>query len=105
MIDLVKDLNSLRPLISRNDKWKFVILLVFMFVGSTLEAVGIGAVPAFVSLVMKPSSLAEIRWIGEWFVGMPDQITLNILAWASAVLLSFVVAKNLFLALVFYIQS
>ena len=81
------------------------MLLGLMFVASVLEAIGIGAVPAFVTLVMKPSALADNRWVGEWFVGMPEEITLNILLWASAVLVIFVILKNLFLTFVFYEQS
>lgn len=105
MIDLLRDLNMLRPILSRQDKWKFVLLFGLMLVGSVMEAVGIGAIPAFVALVMKPSSLATNELVGEWFVGLPDQITIELLLWASAGLFAFVVLKNLFLAYVFYVQT
>ena len=105
MRGLLKDVNKLRPLISKKDKRKLVALLGLMFLGSVLEAVGIGAIPAYVSLVMNPSSLAEIPWVGHWFTGLPDEISVDLLLWASGLLLGFIVLKNLFLTFVFYIQA
>lgn len=105
MFDLLEDLKKLRPLLTRKDKWKFILLFGLMMFGSILEAAGIGAVPAFVTLVMRPSALAEMKWIGAWFTGMPDEITLSLLLWASIGLVTFVVTKNLFLAFVSYVQA
>lgn len=105
MFELFTDLKKILPLITQRDRWKFLVLLVLMIVASIMEAIGIGVVPAFVTLVMKPSALAENRWVGEWFVGMPEQITLKILIWASIGLFVFVVLKNIFLTFVYYIQS
>lgn len=105
MFDIFKDLGQLRPIIARQDRWKFLLLFGLMFTGSILEAIGIGAIPAFVTMVMKPSALAENRWVGEWFVGLPDQITIELLLWASGGLFAFIVLKNLFLTFVFYIQT
>ena len=105
MFDLLQDLKKLRPLLSKGDKWKFLILLGLMVIASVLEAIGIGAIPVFVTLVMKPSALAENRWLGEWFIGMPEEVTLSVLLWASVVLVIFVILKNLFLTFVFYKQN
>ncbi|MFC1775861.1 ABC transporter ATP-binding protein [Pseudomonadota bacterium] len=105
MFELLQDLKKLRPLLSRKGKWKFILLFALMLLGSILEAAGIGAVPAFVTLVMKPSALAEIKWIGGWFSGMPDEITTSLLFWASIALFSFVVVKNVFLTFVAYVQA
>lgn len=104
MFDLFKDLEKLRPLFSRRDKWKFIILFGMMFFGSLLEAIGIGAIPAFVSLIMKPSSLAEARWVGDLFSGLPDEPSIQIVMWASLALLCFIITKNAFLVFVYYIQ-
>jgi ATP-binding cassette subfamily C protein len=105
MRELFRDLNKLRPLFSRKDKKVFIFLLVLMFVGSILEAIGIGIIPAFVSLIMKPSSLSNNQWIGHWFPEMPDEPTFTIMLWASGLFFLFVVLKNLFLTLVYYVQS
>ncbi len=105
MNSFFRDLNKLRPLFSRRDKWKFIILFGLMFLGSLLEAVGIGAVPAFVSLIIKPSSLSEIRWVGDLFTGLPDEPSLQIIFWASLALLLFIIGKNIFLVFVFYVQT
>ncbi|MFW2439059.1 MAG: ABC transporter ATP-binding protein [Arenicellales bacterium] len=83
----------------------FVILFGLMLMGSLLEAAGIGAVPAFVSLIMKPSSLSEYPWIGKWLSGLPDEPSVHIIFWASLLLLGFIILKNLFLIFVFYTQA
>ena len=105
MFDLLRDLKELRPLLTRKDKWRFILLFGLMMFASILEAAGIGAVPAFVTLVMQPSALVDIKWIGKWFTGMPDEITPGLLLWASLALITFMVVKNLFLIFVSYIQA
>lgn len=105
MLDLFRDLNKLRPLLSRKDKWKFAILFGLMLLASLLEAAGIGAIPLFVSLVMKPSSLAETPVIGNWFSNLPNEPSISIVFWASAALLGFIIIKNLFLSFAFYMQA
>lgn len=105
MLDLLRDLGRLRPLLTRGNKWQFVILLGLMFMGSLLDAAGIGLIPTFVTLVMKPSSLSKNRWVGEWFKGLPDEPSVHLVLWVSVALIGFIIFKNLFLTLVFYIQS
>ncbi len=105
MRSFFRDLNKLRPLFDRRDKWKFVILFGLMFLGSLLETVGIGAIPAFVSLIMKPSSLSEFRWIGDMFTGLPDEPSIQLVFWASLALLLFIISKNIFLVFVYYVQA
>ena len=105
MFRFYNDLNKLRPLFTRRDKWNFVVLLVLMFIGAFFEAVGIGVVPAFVALLMKPSSLAQNKYIGDWFSGLPDEPTLQIILWASALFFGFILLKNVFLSVVFYVQA
>jgi ABC-type multidrug transport system fused ATPase/permease subunit len=105
MLDLFRDLNSLSSLLTRRDKWRFVILLGLMFLASFFEAAGLAMIPAFITLVIKPSALSENRWVGEWFVGLPDKSSVHLMLWASGAFLVFLVFKNLFLTFVFYVQT
>ncbi len=105
MFDLCKDLKTLRRLLCRHDQRQFVLLLVLMLFAALLEAVGIGAVPLFVSLIIEPSSLATIPWIGIWFSDLPHETTLTMIIWASILLFAFVVLKSLFLVVVEYLQT
>lgn len=105
MPDLLKDLKNLRPLLTRRDERQFVLLLALMFLGAMLEALGIGAIPVFVSLIVKPASLAEIPWIGGWFSDYPQDPDLQLIIWASVALFAFIVLKSLFLLFVDYLQA
>ncbi len=105
MYNIYKDLSELRYLLTRKDKLKFIALFGLMFLGGLLEAVGIGVIPIFVSVIMQPSSLSENRWVGDWFSGLPNEPTVELVFWASGFLLGFVILKNIFLIFVSYVQA
>ncbi|MDM8553378.1 ABC transporter ATP-binding protein [Desulfococcaceae bacterium HSG7] len=94
----------MRALLTRRDKWKLVFLLGLMLLGSILEAAGIGAIPAFITLITKPSVLMENRWVGEWFSNLPNEPSVPLMLWASCAMFGFIVFKNIFLTAVFYVQ-
>lgn len=105
MFDFLKDLNLLRPYIARHDKWKFVIVLALMVVAACFEAVGLGAVPVFITLMMEPSRLAGLPVVGGWFAGMPEQTTAGIMVGGSLGLLGVYLLKNVYLVAVYYVQN
>lgn len=105
MLNLLRDINKLWSLLESSDRWKFALLFALMALGATLEALSIGAVPAFVSVIMKPSSLSAYRWAGEWLPALPDVPTINIVLSASAVFLALIILKNGFLVLVYSVQA
>ncbi|MHB8789317.1 MAG: ABC transporter ATP-binding protein [Desulfobulbaceae bacterium] len=105
MFDFLKDLNLLRPYIARHDKWKFVLVLGLMLVAACFEAVGLGVVPVFITLMMEPVKLAGLPVVGGWFAGMPEQTSPGIMVWGSLVLLSVYLLKNVFLVGVYYVQN
>jgi ATP-binding cassette subfamily C protein len=105
MISLFKDLKQLRPLLTKRDMWKFVILMGLMFCASLFEVIGVGAIPMYATVLMKPSNLAEIRWVGAWFAGLPSEPNREIALWASLLLILLMVIKSSFLAFVYYVQA
>ncbi|MFZ2633572.1 MAG: ABC transporter ATP-binding protein [Desulfosalsimonadaceae bacterium] len=105
MYTFFKEIAKLRPLLTRQDKWRLVFLLGLMFLGSILEALGIGAIPAFVTLITNPSAILKYPWVGKWFSVFSGEPPASLLIWASIALVGFLVFKNIFLTMVFYIQS
>lgn len=76
-----------------------------MTLGAILEAISLGAVPAFVSVIMKPSSLCGCPWIGEWPPALADSPTVNIVAWSSVAFFILIIVKNGLLVLVYAVQA
>lgn len=105
MLNLLRDVNKLWSLLEDRDRWKFLLLFGLMSLAATLEAVSIGAVPAFVSVILKPSSLSAYRWAGEWLPALPDVPTINIVLSASAAFIVLIMLKNGFLVLVYAVQA
>jgi ABC-type multidrug transport system fused ATPase/permease subunit len=105
MFDFLKDLNLLRPYIARRDKWKFVVLVGLMLVAACFELVGLGVVPLFLGMLVQPAKLAELPLIGGWFDGLPNQATTQMVVWASVILLSVYLIKNIVLVCIYYIQN
>ena len=95
MISLFKDLQKLNPIFSVRDKWKFAGILGLMFFASVLEAVGIGAIPLFVAMLMKPSTLSGNQWVGQWFENLPDEPSVQIMLLASLALITFLLLKTI----------
>ncbi|VAX10734.1 Phospholipid-lipopolysaccharide ABC transporter [hydrothermal vent metagenome] len=105
MYGFLKELDKLRSLLSYRDKLKLVLLLGLMLAASLLEAIGLGAIPLFITLIMKPSSLSENRWIGDAFGSLPDESSIQLVLLAASVLFFFTVFKNIFLSFVYYVQA
>ena len=105
MISFFKDIKKLRPLLTKRDIQKYAILLCLMSCVSFLEAVGVGAIPVFVTLLMKPSALSEARLVGSWLAALPSEPSMQVTLWASLILLLFMISKNIFLAFVYYVQA
>lgn len=104
MNSFLKEIASLKIFFTRRDASRYAILLGLMIAGALFEAVGIGAIPAFVTMIIDPSVLSSNRWIGPWIPALPSQPTANLVMWASVGLLLIIVCKNIFLSFVGYIQ-
>ena len=105
MHSLIKDLNELRPLFSKQDKLRYLLLLLLMFGASFLEAISVGAVPLFISLLQKPAKFAEAPLIGQLISNFSDKPSPKVILISSFLLVTFIVLKNLFLTFVFFMQS
>lgn len=105
MPHLLKDLNAIRPLFSKQDKLRYLLLLGLMLSASLIEALGVGAIPLFVEVLVKPAALSGNR-LGKYILPqLPGESSLQVLLWASLSLILFIILKNIFLTYVFYAQN
>jgi len=104
MTSLSRDLIEVRRLLSRKDCGKYATLMCLMLSAAFVEAIGIGIIPLYMSVLLNPSSLADIRWIGHYFSGLPNEPTVQLILSASLVLMTYIILKNCYIAFVYYIQ-
>lgn len=63
-ISLVQAIRSLRPLISREQKWGYVLLFFAMLFGALLDLAGLSLIPAFIGVVLAPEKAASLPVVG-----------------------------------------
>ena len=100
-----KVLRQLDYLLSRREKRNAGILFVLMAIGAFAEVVGVGAIPAFLAVIVIPERLLEnetVRWAYDALgIGSPREMVL----WAALGLIAVFVAKNLYLTFLAYAKA
>ena len=102
---MLSDLKKISRLITKRDKWNFVILFILMITAAFLEAASIGIIPVFIGFLVQPSALAKNDFLAARLGELPNEPTLKLVVLASFALLLFTILKNTYLASVYYIQS
>jgi ATP-binding cassette, subfamily B, bacterial PglK len=98
-------IRKLRQLLTRREKWQAVALLGMMLFGAALEMLGVGAIPAFVTLLSDPGRLQSIPALGAIFSHIPLQNGRDIALWGAGALLCIFLIKNLYLASLAVMQA
>jgi ATP-binding cassette subfamily C protein len=101
---VLRDIYRLRILFLPKDKLRFAALFLLMLVASVLEAIGIGIIPAFVSFLLRPDTLQEMPWLGEWTAQLPSTPTASLMITGSLALLVFMASKSVVQGLTYYSQ-
>lgn len=103
MIDAVR---KLRILLSPREQRQALLLLVLMVIGATLEMVGIGAIPAFVTLIGQPQRARTLPFVGN-LLPRPssDGTTALLVIVAALALLGLFLIKNCYAAMLLLAQS
>jgi len=104
-MDLLTDFKRIKPLLAAKDKRNLGILLVLMFFGAILEAVGLGAIPAVIAIMQDPQLLNRNELTQAYFPQMPEQATVELMVWLSLAFLGLLLFKGTFLTAVYYLQS
>ncbi|QXD16215.1 ABC transporter ATP-binding protein/permease [Rhodocaloribacter litoris] len=101
---MLERLNLIRPLFSRQDKLKYLGLLVMMILGAFLDVVGIGAVPAFVATLAVPEKVMAIPAAASILEALDITTGRELVLWGAGLLIVVFLFKNLYLYGVYYLQ-
>lgn len=100
-MDLLK---KIRYIFTKQQKIKFLILFVIMFVGAIFELMGVSLILPFVQVVMDPNSIQQnsiMKFVYDFF---NIQSTNSFLLLLSILLIVVYIVKNLYLLLMYYAQ-
>ncbi len=98
-------IGKLRRLFTRREKVHAILILGAMLIGALLEMVGVGAIPAFVSVISNPEAVYSNPF-GQWFVETLGLTTTEqLLLSGAAALLAVFIVKNAYLAMFSWIHA
>jgi ABC-type multidrug transport system fused ATPase/permease subunit len=98
------ELFRLRMVFSRREKFQYVLLLILMIIGSFLDVLGLGMVPAFVATLAMPEEVMAIPGLGDMLRALGVYTGRQLVLLGTAVLLIVFILKNLFLTWMFHIM-
>ena len=84
-------------LLSSSDKNKILIFFVFLIFSTIFEILSIGIIYPFIKILLNPDSLMNFGFIGESFLQISKNYSLNVLYLGLACLLIIFIIKNIFL--------
>ena len=99
---LFSNLNRLRPLFSRRDKKCYLLLVFMMLVGAVLETLGIGMIPALITLLTNPEKYASLPILKHIVPAGQEGPTSQLAAWCVVLMLIFFTSKIFFFS--YYLQ-
>lgn len=101
----VSFLRDLVAVLEPRERWRAVALSVFALVGALAEAVGIGAVLPFMSLLQNSSTALENSWLRRFYEISGAGSVNELVLWAALGLLAIFAVKNLLLAALYLFQA
>lgn len=102
---MLRSLKKIYSLFPKNVRLKFFLLLVFMFLASILELLGIGMIPVFVMTIAQPDRVLSFPVIGN-ILSNAGIDTVQSLALTGAISLIFIyIFKNVYLTYYRYLKT
>jgi len=101
---MLAQLKKLGILFDRRDRLHFAGLLGLMVIGSLLDVVGVGAVPAFVAALAVPERVMAYPLVASVLTTVGISTARELVIWGGIGLIVVYVLKNVFLSIIFYIQ-
>jgi len=92
-------------LIDRDTAWQLFAVGWLILITALLEVLGIGMIFVFVKLLVDPSQIDQLKWLGQIIGPTIAGDETRLLALVSICLLVTFVAKNAFLLFLYYIQA
>lgn len=97
--------SQLSYLFSPRDKRNACVLFMLMLLGALFEVVGVGAIPAFISVIAMPERLLEMPRVKAIYDALGLESPREMVFWAALGLMLFFVGKNLYLVAVEYLRT
>ena len=101
---MFKQINQIRPLFDRQDKFRYLGLLLLMLVGALLDVVGIGTIPAFVATLAVPEKVFALPYVGNALSWMGITTGRQLVIGGAIGLIVIFIVKNMYLFLVYSLQ-
>jgi ATP-binding cassette, subfamily B, bacterial PglK len=102
MIDSLRKLNRL---LRSRDRRRVAALFLLMLVGSLLEVLGVGAIPAFVMLAASPERVQEYALVDRVVTALGLEDPRDLLLWGGAALLVIYLVKNTYISLLHWYKA
>lgn len=102
MREIVRKIFYLLP---KGDPFKVAVLFIMMLIAAGLEVVGIGMIPAFVSIVAAPEQVLEYEPIQGLLRVFNITDAEGLLLWGSAALVGVFIVKSIYIVFYNYIEA
>ncbi len=102
---LPKEFGKLRRLFNRKEKLKIIVLFGMMMIAAVLEVIGIGMIPAFVSIVANPQRALEHDTWGPLIQRLGIEGSRDLLFYGASVLIVVFTVKNLYVIACRHIEA
>ncbi|CAN1212234.1 Xenobiotic-transporting ATPase [Tumidithrix helvetica PCC 7403] len=89
---------------NRQEKWQILSIFILMFIGSGLETLGVGLIPAFVTLLGNPDIIQKQQSFQWLYIKLGVNSNQDFLFWVSIMLMGIYLFKNAYLATLTYWQ-
>lgn len=84
-------------ILEKREKIQLAGILILQILGSLVEVIGLGAIPAFVLILANPNKILSHKIAGPALVRLNVSSTQQLLIWGSIFLISLFIIKNLYL--------
>lgn len=102
---MIEKLKKLNTLLTRRARFSFAGLFFLMLIGTALELVGVGAIPAFLATMVTPNRILDVPVVGSIFNHFDIQGEQQLLVYAGLGLLVIYIIKNAYLGFLNYFKS
>lgn len=101
---LKKLINQIQYIFSKEQKIKFVLLLMIIIISSFLELLGVTAIMPLVDVMMTPEAVEKKEYLRWAYVTLGFSNTNYFLAFLSAILIVIYIVKNVFISVMYQLQ-
>jgi ATP-binding cassette subfamily C protein len=102
---MINELKKIKDILPHKDKWKLVLLFVFMVTGAVLEAFSISIVAGFVAVVADPKILFDIEIISGILDFLEIKESQDVIIYGAVFLILVFFFKNAYLVFYRYIKN